>query len=63
MGRAVPPLSGMDDGSLHRQITARPTAGSAAQAAQRILTLATESLDMLRNVTGIVKESLDRADV
>ncbi|ETW79146.1 hypothetical protein HETIRDRAFT_445866 [Heterobasidion irregulare TC 32-1] len=39
-----------------------PTAGSATQAAQRILTLATESLDMMRGVTGVVKDSLDRAD-
>ncbi|KAI9464812.1 Opi1-domain-containing protein [Russula earlei] len=39
-----------------------PTAGSAKQAAQRILALATESLDMMRGVTGVVKESLDRAD-
>jgi hypothetical protein len=31
-------------------------------ASQRILALATESLDMMRNVTGVVKESLDRAD-
>ena len=30
-------------------------------AAQWILTLATESLDM-RNVTGVVQDSLDRAD-
>lgn len=36
--------------------------GTANQAAQRILTLATESLDMLRGVTGVFKESLDRAD-
>lgn len=36
--------------------------GSAMIAAQRILTLATESLDMMRNVTGVVKDSLDRAD-
>ncbi|KAF8961993.1 transcription factor Opi1-domain-containing protein [Flammula alnicola] len=28
----------------------------------RILALATESLDMMRNVTGVVKDSLDRAD-
>ncbi|KAL5536893.1 OPI1 [Sanghuangporus sanghuang] len=63
MNRGVPPLPGMEDVSLHRHTTARPTAGSATQAAQRIMTLATESLDMLRNVTGIVKESLDRADV
>ncbi|KAF8993313.1 transcription factor Opi1-domain-containing protein [Cyathus striatus] len=38
------------------------THGSAVLAAQRILTLATESLDMMRGVTGVVKESLDRAD-
>jgi hypothetical protein len=36
--------------------------GSAMLAAQRILTLSTESLDMMRNVTGVVKDSLDRAD-
>lgn len=35
---------------------------NAAAAAQRILNLATESLDMMRNVTGVVKDSLDRAD-
>lgn len=35
---------------------------AANQAAQRILTLATESLDMIRGVTGVFKESLDRAD-
>lgn len=34
----------------------------ATAAAQRILTLATESLDMLRNVTSVMKDSLDRAD-
>ncbi|KAL6306221.1 transcription factor Opi1-domain-containing protein [Sparassis latifolia] len=38
------------------------TADTATQAAQRILTLATESLDMLRGVTAVCKESLDRAD-
>lgn len=38
------------------------TEGSAMVAAQRILVLATESLDMMRNVTGVVKDSLDRAD-
>ena len=42
--------------------TVPPTAGAAVQAAQRILTLATESLDMMRGVTGVVKDSLDRAD-
>lgn len=50
-------------------ITGSPTMAShgmstiaATQAAQRILTLATESLDMIRGVTGVFKESLDRAD-
>lgn len=38
------------------------SAGTAILAAQRILTLATESLDMMRGVTGVVKDSLDRAD-
>ncbi|EMD38991.1 hypothetical protein CERSUDRAFT_112701 [Gelatoporia subvermispora B] len=42
--------------------SAPPTADSASQAAQKILTLATESLDMLRGVTTVFKESLDRAD-
>ena len=37
-------------------------ASTAILAAQRILTLATESLDMVRGVTGVVKDSLDRAD-
>ncbi|KAF9219972.1 Opi1-domain-containing protein [Gyrodon lividus] len=40
----------------------RPTASGATRAAQHILTLATESLDMMRGVTGVVKDSLDRAD-
>jgi hypothetical protein len=38
------------------------SASAALVASQRILALATESLDMMRNVTGVVKESLDRAD-
>ncbi|OSD05305.1 Opi1-domain-containing protein [Trametes coccinea BRFM310] len=42
---------------------APPTADKATQAAQKILTLATESLDMLRGVTGVFKESLERADM
>ena len=40
----------------------RPTASAATHAAQRILTLATESLDMMRGVASVVKDSLDRAD-
>lgn len=39
-----------------------PTASAVTRAARQILTLATESLDMMRGVTGVVKESLDRAD-
>jgi len=35
---------------------------AALVASQRILALATENLDMTRNVTGVMKESLDRAD-
>ncbi|KAJ3511069.1 hypothetical protein NLJ89_g4307 [Agrocybe chaxingu] len=46
------------DHPLHPQVSH----GSALLAAQRILALATESLDMMRNVTGVVKESLDKAD-
>ena len=40
----------------------RVPAGTALMAAQRILALATESLDMMRNVTGVIKDSLDRAE-
>ncbi|KAH8814777.1 transcription factor Opi1-domain-containing protein [Flagelloscypha sp. PMI_526] len=36
--------------------------GHTALAAQRVLSLATESLDMMRGVTGVVKEGLGRAD-
>ena len=41
---------------------ARVPAGTALVAAQRILALATEGLDMMRNVTGVMKDSLDRAE-
>ncbi|KAH8111063.1 Opi1-domain-containing protein [Phellopilus nigrolimitatus] len=62
LGHGALPLPAVMSTS-HRQATAaRPTAGSAAQAAQRLLTLATESLDMMRSVTSVFKESLDRAD-
>lgn len=44
------------------RIGLRPTTSAATQAAQRVLALATESLDMMRGVTGVVKDSLDRAD-
>jgi hypothetical protein len=39
-----------------------PTASAATQAAERVLTLATESLDMMRSVTAVFKESLDKAE-
>ncbi|KIY62715.1 hypothetical protein CYLTODRAFT_166960 [Cylindrobasidium torrendii FP15055 ss-10] len=39
-----------------------PTKPQADEAAQRVLTLATESLDMMRGVMSVVKDSLDRAD-
>jgi hypothetical protein len=39
-----------------------PGQGQAMYAAQRVLMLATEGLDMMRGVTGVVKESLDRAE-
>ncbi|KAF9547035.1 Opi1-domain-containing protein [Agrocybe pediades] len=41
---------------------ANVSASTAMVAAQRILALATESLDMMRGVTGVVKDSLDRAE-
>ncbi|KAG9017114.1 hypothetical protein FRB90_001718 [Tulasnella sp. 427] len=37
-------------------------ASTAERAAKRVLTLATESLDMIRGATGVFKESLERAD-
>ncbi|CAO1627877.1 unnamed protein product [Parajaminaea phylloscopi] len=43
--------------------TAAMTAAATAQAANRVLTLAVESLDILRSVTVVVGESLDRADL
>jgi hypothetical protein len=39
-----------------------PGQEQAMYAAQRVLMLATEGLDMMRGVTGVVKESLDRAE-
>lgn len=41
----------------------RGVSGNAAMAAStRVLTLATESLDMMRSVTSVFKDSLDRAE-
>jgi transcriptional repressor OPI1 len=61
-----------DEGGTHNQVAAMQGSfcssfafilGSYSRiAAQKILTLATESLDMMRGVTGIVKDSLDRAE-
>ncbi|KAJ4471092.1 transcription factor Opi1, partial [Lentinula edodes] len=53
-------LAGSISGSRHGPSTI--SAGTAVVAAQRILTLATESMDMMRGVTGVVRESLERAD-
>ncbi|KAL0571319.1 transcriptional regulator opi1 [Marasmius crinis-equi] len=38
------------------------SANSAVATAQKVLALATESLDMMKNVTGVLKDSLDAAD-
>ncbi|KAJ3889698.1 transcription factor Opi1-domain-containing protein, partial [Lentinula edodes] len=64
---ATSSISGFSDqqdqgisGSRHGPSTI--SAGTAVVAAQRILTLATESMDMMRGVTGVVRESLERAD-
>jgi len=46
----------------HLALNGPPTAGVASAAALRILGLATESLDMMRNVTGVFKDSLERAE-
>ncbi|KAG6895467.1 hypothetical protein C0992_001114 [Termitomyces sp. T32_za158] len=58
--RATSPMARL---TRHQDENEEPvSASSAIVAAQRILTLATESLDMMRGVTGVVKDSLDRAD-
>ncbi|KAJ3780474.1 transcription factor Opi1-domain-containing protein [Lentinula aff. detonsa] len=56
--------NGEDDGASGLRNTAGHTmsAGTAFMTAKRILTLATESLDMMRGVTAVVQESLERAD-
>ncbi|KAL0953375.1 hypothetical protein HGRIS_004616 [Hohenbuehelia grisea] len=53
--------SPMPSGTGARAVTGVPP-GTAVVAAQRVLTLATESLDMMRGVTGVVRDSLDKAD-
>ena len=40
-----------------------PTAGAARHAAHRVLTLAQESLHAVKGVTGVFKDTLDRADM
>ena len=49
----------MDNGGEGGRVQAR----TALVAAQRILALATESLDMMRNVTGVMKDNLDPAEL
>ncbi|TDL24112.1 Opi1-domain-containing protein [Rickenella mellea] len=61
-GGILPPMAVLPPPEQVRAGVARPTARAATQAAQKILTLATESLDMMRSVTGVFKESLDRAE-
>lgn len=53
---------GPSGGPADAQPSSQVSTGTVLVAAQRILTLATESLDMMRNVTGVMKDSLDRAD-
>ncbi|KAL1664167.1 transcription factor Opi1-domain-containing protein [Schizophyllum commune] len=48
--------------SANPESHAHVDANATVLAAQRILVLATESLDMMRGVTSVVKDSLDRAD-
>ncbi|KAF9785226.1 transcription factor Opi1-domain-containing protein, partial [Thelephora terrestris] len=57
LARNAPSIAGSPTVATHGM-----SAIAATQAAQRILTLATESLDMIRGVTGVFRESLDRAD-
>ncbi|KAL1752148.1 transcription factor Opi1-domain-containing protein [Schizophyllum commune] len=62
------PSGGSESHSRHTSVGADPhthahaDANATVLAAQRILVLATESLDMMRGVTSVVKDSLDRAD-
>ncbi|TFK24071.1 Opi1-domain-containing protein [Coprinopsis marcescibilis] len=56
-GLALTPLQ--TDGAAPQQQISH---NAAMLAAQRILSLATESLDMMRGVTGVVKDSLDKAE-
>lgn len=51
-----------DNNGRHTAI-ARQQVAATAQAANRVLTLAVESLDILRSVTVVFGESLDRADL
>ncbi|KAJ7247311.1 transcription factor Opi1-domain-containing protein [Mycena rebaudengoi] len=48
--------------SRHGSASGEVEASKAVAAARRVLTLATESLDMMRGVTAVVGDSLDRAD-
>lgn len=60
--RAASPASPRTTRNTNSTESGTVLAGTAIVASQRILTLATESLDMMRGVTGVMKDSLDRAD-
>ncbi|PWN22963.1 Opi1-domain-containing protein [Microstroma glucosiphilum] len=64
-GRARSSSSASNTSLAHRNGgAAQPmSAAATAQAANRVLTLAVESLDILRSVTVVVGESLDRAEL
>lgn len=57
------PAHGTPRGGAPGTSSQEMTAAATAQAANRVLTLAVESLDILRSVTVVVGESLDRADL
>ena len=60
--RATSPITRLRPSRNQEEGSESVSASAAILAAQRILTLATESLDMVRGVTGVVKDSLDRAE-
>jgi hypothetical protein len=55
-------VNGRASHGTNRKQLLPPTAGSARTAAHRVLTLATESLHAVMGVTGVFKETLDRAE-
>lgn len=54
--------AGLPPGVTKRSQLLPPTAGAARHAAHRVLTLAQESLHAVRGVTGVFKDTLDRAE-